>query len=347
VTINAVKRWTPAIGLILLLLPGPAPADEAPAISPGKTSRIVGGVEALPGAWPWMAAVVDADEPDPDIGQVGGAVLIHPRWVVTAGHVVTERYHDLVVGAGSLDILLGAHDLTVEEATRVRSKIRAIIRHPDYDPVLLDSDIALIELEAPVYGFEPLPVFSGDRDLAGELALVIGWGDTSGAGTYSPVLMEATLPVVSLEDCIQGFIETDTRYPYSARDFTENMLCAGYPSGGRDACYGDSGGPLMVHNVYGWKLAGVVSWGDGCAEPGLYGVYTRAGNFRDWIYSHVPIIGDFDRSGRVDLPDAVGMLQAVAGLRGFSETGDLNLNQSPDLGDVLGILKIVTSVPVP
>ncbi|MFW6332853.1 MAG: serine protease [Thermodesulfobacteriota bacterium] len=341
-----MKRWTAAI-ILILLLPGPVPADEAPTILPGKTSRIVGGVEALPGAWPWMAAVVDADEPDPDIGQIGGAVLIHPRWVVTAGHVVTERYNDLVVGAGSLDILMGAHDLTAEESTRVRSGIRTILRHPEYDPVLLDSDIALVELEAPVYGFVPLPVFPGDRDLAGELALVIGWGDTSGFGSYSPVLMEATLPVVSLADCIQGFIDTDTRYPYSAQDFTENMLCAGYASGGRDACFGDSGGPLMVHNVRGWELAGLVSWGDGCAEPGLYGVYSRVGNFRDWIYSHVPIIGDFDRSGRVDLPDAVGMLQTVAGLRGFSETGDLNLNQSPDLGDVIGILKILTGVPVP
>lgn len=342
-----MKRWITALCLILLLSPGPVPAEEAPAMSPHKTSRIVGGVEALPGAWPWMAAVVDADEPDPNIGQIGGAVLIHPRWVVTAGHVVTHRYTDLVVGTGSIDILLGAHDFTADEPTRVRSKIRTIIRHPDYDPVLLDSDIALVELEAPVYGFEPIPLFSGDRDPAGELALVIGWGDTSGFGSYSPVLMEATIPIVSLAACIQGFIETETRYPYSAKDFTENMLCAGYASGGRDACYGDSGGPLMVHNAYGWELAGLVSWGDGCAEPGLYGVYTRVGNFGAWIYSHVPIIGDFDRSGRVDLADAIGMLQTVAGLRGFSETGDLNLNQSPDLGDVIGILKIVTGLPVP
>ena len=330
--------------LALLVFHGASPAADTQKTAAGKTVRIVGGVEAIPGAWPWMAAIIDADEPDPYFGHLGGGILIHPRWVVTAGHLVTGPSNQ-VVGTGSLEVLLGAHDLSVAEPDRIRSGIRTIIRHPDYDPILLDSDIALIELESPVYGYKPIPVFSGDRALAGELALVIGWGDTTGSWTYSPVLMQAALPIVLLNDCIRDFIETDTVYPYSAGDFTENMLCAGLKTGGRDACYGDSGGPLIVHDADGWELAGLVSWGDGCAEPGLYGVYTRVGNFREWIYTYVPVIGDFNQNGRMDLPDAVGMLQAAAGLREFFETGDLNLNQSADLDDVVGILKILSGMP--
>ncbi len=340
-----LQKWLPVLCLTVLLLPGAARADDAPTVLTEKMPRIVGGVEAFPGAWPWMAAIIDADEPDPLFGHIGGGILIHPRWVVTAGHLVTGPSNQ-VVETGSLEVLLGAHDLSGSEPDRIRLSIRTIIRHPDYDPFILDSDIALIELESPAYGYKPLPVFSGDRALAGELALAIGWGDTTGSWTYSPVLMQTTLPIVSLNQCIQDFIETDTIYPYSAEDFTENMLCAGFETGGRDACYGDSGGPLMVHDADGWELAGLVSWGDGCAEPGLYGVYTRVGNFRDWIHDHVRVIGDFNQNGRVDLPDAVGMLQATAGLRGFFETGDLNLNQSPDIGDVIGILKIMSGVPV-
>lgn len=345
--LKKIGKPLPWICLVLLMLNCPVHSEDTSLVPAGKAPRIVGGVEALPGAWPWMVAVIDADNPDPDRGQIGGGVLIHPRWVVTAGHVVTQYYNNQVVGTGRLDILLGAHDLAAAEPNRVRSKIKTILRHPDYAPVLLDSDIALVELEAPAYGFEPLPLFSGDRNLAGELAMVIGWGDTTGSRNYPSVLMEATVPVVSLPACIQSFIETETRYPYSASDFTENMRCAGYALGGRDACYGDSGGPLMVHDAEGWELAGIVSWGDGCAEPELYGVYTRVENFREWIFENVPVIGDFDGSGRVDLPDAVAMLQAAAGLRGFFETGDLNLNQAADLGDVIGILKIVTGLSGP
>ena len=68
---------------------------------------------------------------------------------------------------------------------------------------------------------------------------------------------------------------------------TSNMICAGYLNGGRDSCYGDSGGPLMVLSDESPVIYGSVSFGYGCAQPNAPGVYTRVANYIDWIQSNM------------------------------------------------------------
>lgn len=58
------------------------------------------------------------------------------------------------------------------------------------------------------------------------------------------------------------------------------MFCAGFTTGGKDSCSGDSGGPIVDSSKV---LQGLVSWGNGCAEANYAGVYTRVGQFVDWI----------------------------------------------------------------
>ena len=56
--------------------------------------------------------------------------------------------------------------------------------------------------------------------------------------------------------------------------------------GGKDACQGDSGGPLVTKATgvdAGYSLIGVVSWGQGCAAPNLYGVYAEFSQFLPWV----------------------------------------------------------------
>merc|ERR1712183_396218 len=65
------------------------------------------------------------------------------------------------------------------------------------------------------------------------------------------------------------------------------MLCAARP--GKDACSGDSGGPLIVRGADHTEdvVVGIVSWGTGCANPRYPGVYSRISMAYDWIMDTV------------------------------------------------------------
>ena len=84
----------------------------------------------------------------------------------------------------------------------------------------------------------------------------------------------ATVPIVSSSSCAN---------PYGSDYIASDMVCAGYTSGGVDTCQGDSGGPLLVGGV----LAGITSWGEGCAAAGHPGVYTRLTTFSSLVTAQV------------------------------------------------------------
>ena len=82
--------------------------------------------------------------------------------------------------------------------------------------------------------------------------------------------MAGSVPISNINACANAYA--------SAGDFVDpaTMVCAGYADGGVDGCYGDSGGPMQAPLLGGgYRLVGLTSWGEGCAEPGFPGVYTR------------------------------------------------------------------------
>ncbi|CAG2121751.1 unnamed protein product, partial [Medioppia subpectinata] len=121
---------------------------------------------------------------------------------------------------------------------------------------------------------KPICLPQRNRDYAGQLAVVTGWGHTSFGGSGSPQLRQVSLPVWNNTWC-------DSSYSV---DISDQMLCAGNPRGGKDSCQGDSGGPLMLQGPnQRWMIIGVVSWGIKCGEPNQPGVYTRISKYIDWI----------------------------------------------------------------
>lgn len=100
--------------------------------------------------------------------------------------------------------------------------------------------------------------------------------------TQADSLRQVVVKIISPQVCKR-------RGWYSKSFYEPTMLCAGYAAGGRDACLGDSGGPLQCFDMGGrWKLAGVVSYGNGCAKKNKPGVYTSIAKLLNWIKAYIP-----------------------------------------------------------
>ncbi|CAG02130.1 unnamed protein product [Tetraodon nigroviridis] len=234
------------------------------------TPRVVGGYLEEQGGSPWQVLLRRAD----GSGFCGGT-LISDQWVVSAAHCMQ----------GPVDhVTVGDYDKLRAEPGEQQIQVQKVLVHPHFHAFTFDSDVALLRLARPVLrGPTAAPACLPDPHLSkyllrrGSYGKVTGWGATRHLGRSSRFLRRVTLPVVSFEDCRAS----------TEQVITDNMFCAGYLDASVDACRGDSGGPFVVNYRGTWFLTGVVSWGEGCAAEGKFGVYTRLGNFLNWITSTV------------------------------------------------------------
>lgn len=244
-----------------------------------RRPTIAGGVEAQPGAWPWMAGIY--------IRSLGrdvflcGSAIVSDKYVVSAAHcfgqrggstIQTSRY---AIFAGSLKIKEGTlHTLS------------SITVHPQYKPLEHYNDLAVLEVRERFQfsaNIRPicLPSPGGFQDIVGEDVTVIGWGDQDFGGVQASVLREVTVQIIDNKECNDAY--SKLRGSSISQGITNKFICAGVPEGGKDACQKDSGGPLMIPRNGVWSLVGIVSFGYQCAQAGYPGVYTRVTEYIDWL----------------------------------------------------------------
>lgn len=252
--------------------------------APAPELTIVGGAPVPdPNPYRYQVAIGTYDAAAGIWSSYCGGSLIAPAWVLSAAHCFVDELGK-PIPASSVQVAIGVRDLLFVAPEDVRDAAYLIL-HPAYDPISAANDLALIALSVPVT--DPgllVPLSTSDRDAvlttAGTTAIVTGWGSLVGyaPGEASEPLFPSVLHAVALPLVDQAVCAVV--YP----ELAETQLCAGFAAGGSDACQGDSGGPLVVSdNAGGIVQVGIVSYGNGCAAPDNYGVYTRVSAYTPWI----------------------------------------------------------------
>ncbi|XP_045496907.1 transmembrane protease serine 9-like [Colias croceus] len=232
--------------------------------------RVVGGTGSSVNAFPWIARLIYHNS----FGC--GASLINDKYVVSAAHCVKGFMWFM------FRVKFGEHNRCNSKTMPEMRYVVKIIAH-NFTLTELSNDITLLRLNAPVeysHAIRPVcipPMESKSNSYTGVQATVAGWGAMGETGNWSCSLLEAQLPILSNEECKST--------NYNKTKIKDVMMCAGFPATAhKDACTGDSGGPLIAENKdHAYELIGIVSWGYGCARIGFPGVYTRVTHYLDWI----------------------------------------------------------------
>lgn len=330
-----MKIWKSTVVLATVAALFISTVTPASAVVSGSP-KIIGGSDVSISSTPWQVAILgnNSSYSNWDMQFCGGS-LIDQQWVLTAAHCVEDE--GIVSRPSTLRVLLGT-DYLSPYSNSGRLAISGVYSHPDYEEDTHKNDVALLKLSRPVQlvsGRIETIALPFSKNVAtwpaeGTEAIISGWGDTG---------FDLPFELKSAEVTIAGGPLETSCGSYGASYDRVSMLCAAdLPDYSIDTCQGDSGGPLVILDSGKYYLAGVTSWGNGCAVQDYPGLYSRVSTYLTWIDQYVdfptPQIRSFTPSKA-----APGAQVAITG-------SGLNLVNEVSFGDVSAIFTVVSATRI-
>ncbi|CAG4965110.1 unnamed protein product [Colias eurytheme] len=258
--------------------------------------RIIGGVKAEISSHPYAAVLMRYNSVIGSYEQQCGGSIINSRSILTSVNCVLWWpwvAADGVVPAGGA---VRSHQLARNDSPRLWSArlgsslansggvlytVESFIVHPQFTVYNSDNDVAILRTQTFItYGPNITNIgIAGPGYILGDNTPVttVGWGAIAYEQEKSNQMLRADIRIINHRTC-------SINYNLFSMEVTDNMICAGSPSGGVDFCEGDLGNALVHNNAV---LVGIASWRTPiCGLDEYPGVYTNINKYTAWIQAN-------------------------------------------------------------
>lgn len=206
--------------------------------------------------------------------------LINSEYVLTAAHCVKD-----------MPFRLKPHKVRVKRGSRYKDyDVERCIVHPNYTTEFNNkfNDLAILKLSKQIdFSEQVQPICltqNGNSDQLLQIGQSVSIFAAGPSKTSSQNSLQRDKKVISMQ--VRDSAVCNKYYREIYLQLVPDQLCVGGEIG-RDACPGDSGGPLMLNSEDRWYQIGIVSLGPQHCGGRIPGIYVNLLSYLEWIEATV------------------------------------------------------------